>query len=32
MTRPHGWEWFDGVRNDERFKQLVERAKIVAEK
>ncbi|MCM1054824.1 MAG: sigma-70 family RNA polymerase sigma factor [Bacteroides sp.] len=27
MTAPHGWEWFNGVRDEERFKRAVERAK-----
>ena len=27
MTCKSGWEWFDGVRNDERFKAYLERAK-----
>jgi len=26
MTAPHGWEWFNGVRNEERFKDLIRRA------
>lgn len=30
MTAPHGWEWFDPVRNEERFKEYVERAKKMA--
>ncbi len=25
MTAPHGWEWFDGVRNQDRFKQILEK-------
>ena len=32
MTAPHGWEWFNSVRNEERFKEYVERAKKMAEK
>ncbi len=32
MTAPHGWEWFNGVREDERFKKAVERAKALMEK
>ncbi|MBQ8369950.1 MAG: helix-turn-helix domain-containing protein [Clostridia bacterium] len=31
MTAPHGWEWFNGVRDDERFKSAIERARILAE-
>ena len=27
MTAPHGWEWFDPVRNEDRFKEYIERAK-----
>lgn len=27
MTALHGWEWFNGVREDERFKKAIERAK-----
>lgn len=27
MTAPHGWEWFNPVRDEERFKEYVERAK-----
>lgn len=26
MTAPHGWEWFNGVRNEERFKAYIRRA------
>lgn len=26
LTAPHGWEWFDGVRNEERYQADVERA------
>ncbi|PWM27218.1 MAG: hypothetical protein DBX36_03170 [Oscillospiraceae bacterium] len=26
MTAPHGWEWFDSVRNEERFKLYVDKA------
>ena len=32
MTAPHGWEWFNGIRNDERFKSAVGRAKEIMEK
>lgn len=31
MTAQNGWEWFDGVRNDERFQKAVERAKKLME-
>lgn len=27
MTAPRGWEWFDPVRNEDRFKEYVERAR-----
>lgn len=27
MTALHGWEWFDGVREEERFKKAVDKAK-----
>ena len=27
LTAPHGWEWFNSVRGEERFKEYVERAK-----
>ncbi|MBR2986530.1 MAG: helix-turn-helix transcriptional regulator [Clostridia bacterium] len=30
MTVDHGWEWFDSVRNDERFQDFVKRAKAYA--
>lgn len=29
MTALHGWEWFNGVREEERFKEAVERAKLL---
>lgn len=29
MTAPRGWEWFNSVRNEERFKQYIERAKAL---
>jgi len=32
MTAPRGWEWFNPVRNEERFKEYVERAKKLANK
>ncbi len=31
MTAPHGWEWFDPAREDERYKELTERARELAE-
>ena len=31
MTREHGWEWFNPVREEERFKEYVERARVFAE-
>ena len=31
MTAPHGWEWFNPVREEERFKEYIERAKILME-
>ena len=27
MTAPRGWEWFNSVRNEDRFKEYIERAK-----
>ena len=32
MTAPRGWEWFNGIREDERFKAAIERAKALMEK
>lgn len=32
MTAPHGWEWFDGVRNEPRFKQILEKVLEITEK
>ena len=32
MTAPHGWEWFNPVRNEDRFKEYIERAKKMVEK
>ena len=32
MTAEHGWEWFDGARNEKRFKELLERAKELSAK
>ncbi len=29
LTAPHGWEWFDPIRNDPRFASYVERVKTV---
>ena len=31
MTAPRGWEWFNGIREDERFKAAIERARILME-
>lgn len=31
MTAKHGWEWFDSVREEERFKEYIERAKLLME-
>jgi hypothetical protein len=31
LTMPHGWEWFNSVRNEARFKQLVNKAKDISE-
>ncbi len=31
MTAPHGWEWFDSVRDEEHFKEYIERAREMAE-
>ena len=30
MTAPHGWEWFNPVRDEDRFKKYIERAKEMA--
>ncbi len=32
MTAPQGWEWFNSVRGEERFKQYIERAKKLMDK
>ncbi len=32
LTAPHGWEWFNPVRNEDRFKKYIERAKKLIEK
>lgn len=29
LTSPKGWEWFNDVREDERFKEAVERARVL---
>ena len=31
MTAKHGWEWFDSVREEERFKAYIEQAKALME-
>lgn len=31
LTRPQGWEWFNSVRNEERFKEYIERARALGE-
>ena len=31
LTAPSGWEWFNSVRNEDRFKEYVERAKKMAD-
>lgn len=31
MTAPRGWEWFNPVREEERFKAYIERAKKLME-
>ena len=31
MTAPHGWEWFNPVRDEDRFKEYVERARKMTE-
>ena len=30
MTASHGWEWFDSVRHEEKFKEYIERARKLA--
>jgi hypothetical protein len=30
LTAPRGWEWFNSVRNEERFKAYIERAEKIA--
>jgi len=32
ITAPRGWEWFNSVRNEDRFKEYIERAKKMADK
>ncbi|MBR6563454.1 MAG: RNA polymerase sigma factor [Clostridia bacterium] len=32
LTRRSGWEWFNSVRGEERFKQYIERAKKISDK
>lgn len=32
LTARHGWEWFNKVRSEDRFKQYVEQAKKIADK
>ncbi len=32
MTAPRGWEWFNDVRDEDRFKEYVERARMLMEK
>ena len=32
ITAPSGWGWFNSVRNEDRFKEYIERAKKMAEK
>lgn len=32
MTAPRGWEWFNPVRKEERFKAYIDRAKALADK
>ncbi len=31
LTTTHGWEWFDSVRNEERFKKYIEKARKMAD-
>ena len=31
LTMPRGWEWFNDVRNEERYKEFVERARQLAD-
>jgi len=32
LTSPRGWEWFNSVRNEERFKEYIEKAREIADK
>ena len=32
LTAPYGWEWFNSVRGEERFKEYIEKAKKIADK
>ncbi len=32
ITAPSGWEWFDSVRNEDRFKAYIERVRKIADK
>ena len=32
MTAQRGWEWFNSVRDEERFKEYIERARKLTEK
>ena len=32
LTMPRGWEWFNGIRNEDRFKKYVDRARALKEK
>ena len=32
LTAPYGWEWFDSVRNEDCFKEYIERAKNMIDK
>ena len=32
LTAPPGWEWFNSVRNEDRFKEYIERAKNMIDK
>ena len=32
MTASHGWEWFDSIRHEEKFKEYIERARKLANK
>jgi hypothetical protein len=31
MTAKRGWEWFNSVREEERFKEYIKRAEIMVE-